>query len=620
MKTCKGRGAPVSAKKWLVMLAGAILLALVLCAGANILTDPFGVFGDPLFGWYSYNETNNPRAAKIAWLEKHHGDYDSYIIGSSSAASLEAGTMEKYAGGSWYNLFVYGSDTKDYRDLAAYVLERYEVKRLVVNLGINEANVYDSPAETLNDRMHYLASGENPALFYLRYALGNPRYAIGKIAARLADTELPQVFDVFDVPSGCYDKRLRNVEKVGDPEVYAAANPGSFYMEPDPDGLPYIQECVRTVAEIRDLCREKGAELLVVCSPVSEAQWSLYSEETLRAYKTALAREVDYWDFSCTPVTYDTRYFYDATHFRTTTGEMMLAAVFGDETAYRPERFGTYVTEENCEAWLDQLFGYPPRLPESAYSVEVPILMYHHFTDEPSQDTEVSPETFEAHMEALSQAGYYAVSFQEMADYVYRGAPLPANPVCITMDDGYLSNYETAFPILQRYGMKATVFAIGSSIGSTEHYKDTAFPITPHFGWDQAREMAGVIDLQSHTYDLHQWAPYETGDRVRSSILPLEGEDEADWAEAVREDLARYDALRRQELGEGFCALAYPGGYYDDASEVLVHQAGIPVTVSTRTDSRNVLVQGVPQSLYALCRANITERTTVEELLRLVGS
>ena len=131
----------MSAKKWLMMLAGAVALALALCAGANILIDPFGVFGDPLFDWYSYNETNNPRTAKVAWLEENHGAYDSYIIGSSSAASLEAKTMEKYVEGSWYNLFVYGSDTWDYRDLAAYVLERCEVKRLVVNLGINEANV-----------------------------------------------------------------------------------------------------------------------------------------------------------------------------------------------------------------------------------------------------------------------------------------------------------------------------------------------------------------------------------------------------------------------------------------------------------------------------------------------
>ena len=52
---------------------------------------------------------------------------------------------------------------------------------------------------------------------------------------------------------------------------------------------------------------------------------------------------------------------------------------------------------------------------------------------------------------------------------------------------------------------------------------------------------------------------------------------------------------------------------------MLIHQAGIPVTLSIRTDSRNVLVRGLPQSLYALCRWNMTERTGAAELLSIVN-
>ena len=33
-----------------------------------------------------------------------------------------------------------------------------------------------------------------------------------------------------------------------------------------------------------------------------------------------------------------------------------------------------------------------------------------------------------------------------MIEYVYQGKSLPDKPVCITMDDGYLSNYEIAWP------------------------------------------------------------------------------------------------------------------------------------------------------------------------------
>ena len=72
-------------KRKLPLWARIVLMALVLLLypALNMLIDPFGVFGDPVFDWYGYDEYNNPRAAKIAWLEEHHGAFDSYIIGLS---------------------------------------------------------------------------------------------------------------------------------------------------------------------------------------------------------------------------------------------------------------------------------------------------------------------------------------------------------------------------------------------------------------------------------------------------------------------------------------------------------------------------------------------------------
>ena len=98
-------------------------------------------------------------------------------------------------------------------------------------------------------------------------------------------------------------------------------------------------------------------------------------------------------------------------------------------------------------------------------------------------------------------------------------------PVVITFDDGYLSNYQYAYPILKETGMVATIFVIGATVGNTEHYKNTNYPITPHFTFQQGAEMvaSGIISIQSHTYDMHQWAPYETSDSPRVNILPWPG-------------------------------------------------------------------------------------------------
>ena len=612
----------MSGKKWILMFLATLALVLALYAGFNIVVDPFGVFGDRFLNWYSYDETNNPRVAKIAYLEKHAEEYDSYIIGSSSAASIDPKELDQYLDARFYNLFVYGCDTKDYRDMANYLFDHCEVKNLVLDIGINEATMYDTGEDKMTSKMHARASGKPLFQFYLEYAFADTRYAVEKLQSRKKDTELPQKFDVFDVGTGTYDKRLRDIEKIGDPDVYEAAHGGDFEVPSGGRKLSRIKECAETVAYIRDLCERHGARLIVIASPVYIGQWEMYTEETLREYKSAIAAETDYYDFSLTPISYDSRYFYDATHFRNAVGSMMLAEIFGNDDVWRPESFGNLVTKKNCGEYLDGLFSKTAETPRENYTTEVPVLLYHHFTDEPSSDMEVTPATFESHMAALAEAGFNAVTTKDMYDYVYRGLELPENPVLITIDDGYRSNYEIAWPILEKTGMKATIFAIGATVGNTEHYKDTDFPITPHFSFDEAREMiaSGAVDIQSHTYDMHQWPAYETGDRIRSSVLPFEGESEKDFAAAVTEDTVRYAEISEREFGSPFIALAYPGGKYNDLAEVTVHEAGIPVTFSTKTNSRNILVKGLPQTLYALCRVIVPDYFTPEELIERMSN
>ena len=78
----------MNAKKWVLSLPVIVLNLAALLAGFNYVTDPFGAFGDRFMQWFSYDETNNPRAAKISYLEQHHDEYDSYFLGCSSTSSF----------------------------------------------------------------------------------------------------------------------------------------------------------------------------------------------------------------------------------------------------------------------------------------------------------------------------------------------------------------------------------------------------------------------------------------------------------------------------------------------------------------------------------------------------
>ena len=247
--------------------------------------------------------------------------------------------------------------------------------------------------------------------------------------------------------------------------------------------------------------------------------------------------------------------------------------------------------------------------------VHVPILMYHHFSDETNDSTIVSPETFRRQLEFIKKSGYTAISLDELYAFVTYGTPLPEKPVCITIDDGYYSNYSIAYPILCELEMKATIFPVGWCIGKSE-YKDTGEAIFPHFGFDEMREMldSGYIFIGSHTYDMHQSRIYETAE-ARPNVLPLANESRESYVAALTADLEKYSILFRAETGKEFTALAYPEGAYDSTSEEVIHSFGIPITLSTSTERHNYVIVGEPDSLHALCRLNVTEQMSDDELL-----
>lgn len=608
----------MSSKKWVLVFLATVFVLAALLAGLNAAVDPFGAFGDRLLSWFSYDETNNPRVAKFTYLEQHHDEYDSYILGCSSTSSFPVDAFNEAYDASFYNLIMYGADMRDCEKIAQYLIEHYEVKNLILNVYLDNGLTYDEESDRLTKNLHYKEDPDTSALsYYTRYLFADPRYALAKLNALRTDTILPQTFDVFDERTGCYDKRVRDAEPIGSAERYLESYPVFADYPHQMLSLPYTEPCMQSVAAIRAMCEEAGVNLTVVAGPVYAAYLKNYQTEDIAAFYRSLAQVTPFWDFSSSSVSCEMRYFYDGTHFRNNVGEMICARMTGRTDLWLPDDFGTYVTADTPEEYFTDVLS-PAALSPDEISAQVPILMYHHLSEDVTNSEMVSPEQFEAQIRALSEAGYTGVSFDELQAYVLRGAPLPEKPVVITFDDGYESNYTLAYPILQKYGMKATIFAIGVSFGK-DHYKDTDYAITPHFGAAEAAEMAasGLISIQSHTYDMHQWPPYESGSAVRENILSLPGESEEAYVQALTEDFTRSRALLEDAAGQPVDVLAYPAGQYSTLAQVTLQSLGVHVTLSTNPGV-NTVVRGLPQTLYAMLRFGITEDVTPEALLDMI--
>ena len=607
----------MNAKKWVLTF---LLLALVLVLGLaafNYVTDPFAAFGDRFLNWFSYDETNNPRVAKISYLEQHHDEYDSYILGCSSTSSLQVSDFNKLYDANFYNLIMYGADMRDCEKIADYLIEHYEVKHLVLNVYLDNGFTYDDETDRLTRNLHYLTDPDTSALsFYTRYLFCDPRYGFAKLKNLRNDRLLPQSFDVFNEVTGEYDKRVRDVEPIGSMDTYLEAYPVfADYPKTGDFVLGQTENCMKSVAAIKERCEAADVELVVVAAPVYIDYFQNFQAEDVANFYASLAKVTDFWDFSCSSVSCEPRYFYDATHFRNAVGSMIAARIAGDDSVYIPDDFGTYVTADTPSSYFSEVLQ-ATALPDETVSRDVPVLMWHNLAEESSGDMTISVDTFRAQIEALHEAGFKTVSLQQLYDYVHFGTELPEKPIVLTFDDGYFSNYEYAFPILQEYDMQATIFAIGVSVGK-DTYKDTDHAMTPHFGADEAREMvdSGLISVQSHTFDMHQWPPFEDGNaQVRETLLPFDGEADADYEAAVEADFAESRELLESITGQPVNTLAFPEGAYVTLTQDALRSAGAELTFTT-VRAVNTVVKGLPQSLCAMPRFGMTESADMSALV-----
>jgi len=97
------------------------------------------------------------------------------------------------------------------------------------------------------------------------------------------------------------------------------------------------------------------------------------------------------------------------------------------------------------------------------------ILLYHRVCDLPEEAGfvfYVTTEAFSQQMEFLSRNGFNVMTLDELTDYRDKYKKLPPKSIIITFDDGYSDNYVNAFPILQRYNLKATFFIATAYINS----------------------------------------------------------------------------------------------------------------------------------------------------------
>lgn len=250
--------------------------------------------------------------------------------------------------------------------------------------------------------------------------------------------------------------------------------------------------------------------------------------------------------------------------------------------------------------------------------VRVPILMYHHISNQVLNGGIVTPEKFEDDIKSLLEEGYTPIFISDLSDYLNGYNTLPDKPIIITFDDGYESNYEYAYPVAKALGVKITISPIGWSVGRST-FLNSDLAITPHFTWEEAKEMydSGLVDFQNHTYDLHspEGLSYGQENSVSKGVLALEGENFEAYKTRLTSDLMRLQYDMFQETGHISTILCYPYGAYSEDSERILKSIGYIGSLTTREGVRTYYT---PSDLWAMPRLNVTNALRGQALIEKI--
>lgn len=247
-----------------------------------------------------------------------------------------------------------------------------------------------------------------------------------------------------------------------------------------------------------------------------------------------------------------------------------------------------------------------------AATSSLPILMYHDLTQDGSATNSmtVTVERFRLDMEFLKEFEYTAVLPADLVAIKQGIQEMPQKPVMVTFDDGYRSNYDWAYPVLQQTGMKAAIAVVAHNIKTQAESSETRHSMT----WEELQEItsSGVVEVGLHTYNLHnpQYSGNTAPDGI-NGVMRLRGESQDAYRLRVGGDLQMGINMIEQYLGQKVHYFCYPFGAYDSWMQPLLQENGISVSTLT-----NAGTASVASSLYNLPRYGIRMEKPVSSLLR----
>lgn len=187
---------------------------------------------------------------------------------------------------------------------------------------------------------------------------------------------------------------------------------------------------------------------------------------------------------------------------------------------------------------------------------QVVVLCYHRFEEKGGREMVSTPAEFEAQLQGLKDNGITVIPMDDFLAWRRGEKSIPAKSAVITLDDGWLTGYTTAWPLLKKFGYPFTMFIY------TDYVKGGAKSGGQSMTWEQLAEMRDAgVDIASHTV-------------THTGLNARKGKTDEQYREWLRGEIAGSKQILEDKLGIQVKTIAYPYGLHNDVVREVVKESG----------------------------------------------
>tara|TARA_B100001121_G_scaffold39047_1_gene33407 strand:- start:282 stop:1337 length:1056 start_codon:yes stop_codon:yes gene_type:complete len=199
-------------------------------------------------------------------------------------------------------------------------------------------------------------------------------------------------------------------------------------------------------------------------------------------------------------------------------------------------------------------------------------LMYHRFEENKYPSTNIRISDFKEHLKIIQESGIEFVNPKNFEDQLKKNKL--QRKILLTIDDGFLSFYKNAWPILKEKKIPFILFVSTREVG-----------VFNYMTWDQIREISkeDFVEIGNHSHT-HEYLADESNKQIK-------------------EDISKSISIFKKNLGKNSAFFSYPFGEYSNDFKKIIKDFGFKYAFGQHSG-----VMDETKDFYELPRYPINEK------------